>query len=50
MQRAVKNAGAASLQALLREDTSEVPFYDSFIRTSSSAAWQRWTNKHGEVN
>lgn len=37
MQRAVKNAGAAGPRAALREDTSEVPFYDSFIRPSSSA-------------
>lgn len=50
MHREVKNAGAAPLQASLREDTSEVPFYDSFIRPSSSAASQHRTNKHGEVN
>lgn len=50
MQKAVKNAGASPLQAPLREDTSKVPFYDSFIRPSSSAASQRRTNKHGEVN
>lgn len=50
MQRKVKNAGAAPLKAPLREETSEVSFYDSFIRPSSSAASQRRTNKHGEVN
>lgn len=50
---------AAPLQASLREDTSEVPFYDSFIRPaeliSGVAASDKQTRgskliKNGEVN
>lgn len=41
-------------RAPLREDTSKVPFYDSFIRPSSSAADKQTRAskliKNGEVN